>query len=51
MRTTPLIPEKAALERLWVVLSNVDSTGRKLLISREKSKGQNGMEKDREGTN
>jgi hypothetical protein len=47
----PLIPEKAAPERSRVVLRNVDSIGRKLFFSREKSKGQNGIEKDREGTN
>ena len=35
MRTTPLIPEKAAPERSWIILRNVDSTGRKLLFSRE----------------
>ncbi|SCX45884.1 hypothetical protein SAMN05720354_10635 [Nitrosospira sp. Nsp1] len=51
MRTTPLIPENAAPERSWIILRNVDSTGRKLLFSREKSKGQNGIEKNREGTN
>ena len=49
MRTMPLIPEKAAPERSRVVLRNIDSTGRKLLFSRKKSKGQNGIEMDREG--